>query len=219
MLLDRYFWGKTTLLNIQSFADTIKKLRLEKGLSQPELAELMVVSRSTISMWELGSRLPDIGMLERLSKCLGVDIQILLDSILGKSNEQISIVVVENVPALLDGSCAMIQEVIPSALINGFQSGPVAISFCKKNTVDIAFLDIELDEYMNGLELARKLKVINPFLDIIFLTDHTKYLEQAIYDHCSGYIVKPLTRRRIRHELLNLRYAKDRLKDQIVFGK
>ena len=31
-------------------------------------------------------------------------------------------------------------------------------------------------------------------------------MTQAIYDHCSGYILKPLNRARVRHELANLRY-------------
>lgn len=89
------------MLNTSAFACTIKKLRTDKGLSQPQLAELMVVSRSTISMWELGKRLPDIGMLDRLAQCLGVDIQILLDAILDRSDNELNIIVVEDVPALL----------------------------------------------------------------------------------------------------------------------
>lgn len=205
------------MLNVKAFAETIKKLRLEKGMSQPELAEQMMVSRSAISMWELGSRIPDIELLDRLSHCLGTDMQFLLELILGKNEEAVTIIVVEDIPALLEGSVAMIQEVVPNALIKGFESGPPAISFCKKNGADIAFLDIGLDEYMNGLELARKLKEINPYINNIFLTNNTRYLEQAIYDHCSGYIVKPLTRPRIRHELANLRFSRHKLEGRINY--
>ena len=207
------------MLNVKAFAETIKKLRIEKGLSQPELAEQMMVSRSAISMWELGSRLPDIEMLDRLSRCLGTDMQFLMELILGRTKEPVTILVVENIPALLDGSVAMIKEVVPSAVIKGFESGPPTISYCKKSGADIVFLDISLDEYMNGLELAKKLQDINPNINIIFLTNYTKYLEQAIFDHCSGYIVKPLTRHRIRHELSNLRHGKHRLDGQIVFDE
>lgn len=207
------------MLNVKAFAETIKKLRLEKGMSQPELAQQMMVSRSAVSMWELGSRLPDIELLDRLSRCLGADMQYLINLILGKAEEPVTIIVVENIPALLDGSVAMIQEVIPTAIIKGFESGPEVVSYCKKGGADIAFLDIGLDEYMNGLELAKKLKEINPCIDIIFLTNYTKYLEQAIYDHCSGYIVKPLTRQRIRHELSDLRHGKHRLESQINYDE
>ena len=41
------------------FADTLKKLRAKKGLSQIELAKEMFVNKPTISRWENGHRLPD----------------------------------------------------------------------------------------------------------------------------------------------------------------
>ena len=49
------------------FADILKKLRAEKGLSQRELAERLFVTRSTVARWENGSRLPDASMISRLS--------------------------------------------------------------------------------------------------------------------------------------------------------
>jgi len=36
----------------------LKSLRKEKGLSQRELADFMGVTRSTISMWEIGATQP-----------------------------------------------------------------------------------------------------------------------------------------------------------------
>ena len=51
------------------FAETLKKLRAEKGLSQRELAERLYVTRSTVARWENGSRLPDAAMISRLSSC------------------------------------------------------------------------------------------------------------------------------------------------------
>ena len=56
------------------FAETLKKLRTDKGLSQRELAERMYVTRSTIARWESGSRLPDAVMIFRLSRCLDTDV-------------------------------------------------------------------------------------------------------------------------------------------------
>ena len=75
-------------LNTKKFAVALKNLRREKGLSQLELAEYMMVSRSTISMWELGSRLPDVEMLDHLADCLNVDIQYFLDAILDKIKQE-----------------------------------------------------------------------------------------------------------------------------------
>ena len=38
-----------------SFADNLKQIRKEKGLSQEELAELLEVSRQAVSKWEQGA--------------------------------------------------------------------------------------------------------------------------------------------------------------------
>ena len=41
------------------FAETLRKLRKEKGLSQSQLSSQMFVNKSTIARWENGTRLPD----------------------------------------------------------------------------------------------------------------------------------------------------------------
>ena len=188
------------------FARALKDLRMKKNLSQQQLAEQMLVSRSAESMWELGTRLPDINMIDRLAACLDVESRILLDAIRGEPNETVNIIVVEDVPTLLQCSVDMIQNVVPGASIAGFESGAEALSYAHPNRVSIAFLDIEIDEELNGLELARKLLEIHPHTNIIYLTNYAEYMKQAIYEHCSGYILKPLSRERVRHELTNLRF-------------
>lgn len=41
------------------FAERLRKLRKEKGLSQAELARELDVASNTISIWELGKRMPE----------------------------------------------------------------------------------------------------------------------------------------------------------------
>ena len=48
------------------FAETLKSLRTQKGLTQLEMAEQLFVTRSTVARWENGSRLPDAAMINRL---------------------------------------------------------------------------------------------------------------------------------------------------------
>lgn len=57
---------------------TIKELREKKRLTQKELAEKICVSDKTISKWETGKGLPDIGIMEELAKALGVSVAELL---------------------------------------------------------------------------------------------------------------------------------------------
>ena len=189
----------------EKFANKLKKLRTDKGISQQQLADMMVVSRSAVSMWELGTRLPDVSMILRLADCLGVENRELLD-IFQESEDETNIIIVEDVPLLLRGTIRMLQEELPGVSITGFSSGKEALQFAQHHSVSVAFLDIELDDHMDGLRLAGELTAINSQTNIIFLTSHAEYLQQAVYNHCSGYILKPLSRERIRHELNNLRF-------------
>ena len=48
------------------------KLRTEKGWTQQDLGDRLFVSRSLISMWELGIRKPDRISVERMAELFGV---------------------------------------------------------------------------------------------------------------------------------------------------
>ncbi len=52
----------------------IKELRERKKMTQRELAKEIMVSDKAISKWETGNGYPDIGIIESLSKALGVSI-------------------------------------------------------------------------------------------------------------------------------------------------
>ena len=53
-------------------SETIIKLRTEKGWTQQDLADRLIVSRSLVSMWELGTRKPDRFSVERMAELFGV---------------------------------------------------------------------------------------------------------------------------------------------------
>ena len=57
----------------------LKALRKEKGLTQEQLAEKLAVSGRTVSRWETGSNMPDIGMLVVLADFYGVSIPELIN--------------------------------------------------------------------------------------------------------------------------------------------
>ena len=52
----------------------LKKLRKEKGLTQEQLAEKLNVSSRTVSRWETGSNMPDIGILVEIAVFFDVSI-------------------------------------------------------------------------------------------------------------------------------------------------
>lgn len=53
-----------------TFAQQLSALRKERGLTQEQLAQLLNVSRTTISRWESGRSLPDIETIKHLSQTL-----------------------------------------------------------------------------------------------------------------------------------------------------
>ena len=60
------------------FHEKLQELRKNRGLTQEELAEVLYVSRTTISKWESGRGYPSIDSLKEISKYFSVTIDDLL---------------------------------------------------------------------------------------------------------------------------------------------
>ena len=65
-------------MNTYITGPTIKILREAKGITQSDLAEKIGVSSQAISKWETAKGLPDITLIEPLSKALGVSVMELM---------------------------------------------------------------------------------------------------------------------------------------------
>lgn len=97
-----------------------------------------------------------------------------------------------------------IEEAVPRAKVHGFRNPIEVLEFAQEITCDVAFLDIRMRE-MNGTVLAKKLKEINPQINIVFVTGYSRYMEEAFAMHASGYVYKPATIDKILNEMENLR--------------
>ena len=69
------------------FQNVFKKLRLSRGYTQAELADVLGISRSRIGMYETGAREPDFETLEIIADFFNVD----TDYLLGRTNKTASI--------------------------------------------------------------------------------------------------------------------------------
>ena len=114
------------------------------------------------------------------------------------------IIAVDDEKIALQGLLASIQKAAPEAEIHGFRYTGEAIAHMENDPCDVAFLDIEM-KGMNGVEAAEKFLAINPNVNIIFATGFGSYRDVAFDMHASGYLIKPITEERVRHELENLR--------------
>lgn len=63
---------------MENLGAKIRALRIAAGLTQPQLAEMVGVSKSVISFWENDINEPKASYLKILANCLGVSADYLL---------------------------------------------------------------------------------------------------------------------------------------------
>lgn len=105
----------------------------------------------------------------------------------------------------LEALVTAIEKAEPSAEIHGFRSSADALEFALQTPCDVAFLDIDM-QGMNGISLAKELKLRYPHINVIFATGYSEYAGDALEMHCSGYLMKPITPEQVRRELDDLRH-------------
>lgn len=64
--------------SMQLFGERLKELRIQKGLGQNKLAELLGLSNSSISYWENGKQEPNASALFKLADYFSVSVDYLL---------------------------------------------------------------------------------------------------------------------------------------------
>ena len=139
----------------EGFADNLRRLRLEKGYTQQQLAKLICVDRSSIARWENGSRVPDLILLGRIASFLDVDPSVLLYD--ANLNSRIPVIImVDDEKAVLAGNMRILCEMFPDAEVTGFSKPSEALDFVRFNHVDIAFLDIAMGK-TSGIDRCKQM--------------------------------------------------------------
>ena len=52
----------------------IRHLRISRGMTQRQLADILLISDKTVSKWETAKGLPDISLLQPLAQALGISV-------------------------------------------------------------------------------------------------------------------------------------------------
>ena len=71
---------------IKSMGEIISENRKEKGMTQSELANKMNVTDKAVSKWERNISCPDINSINKLANILGISVEELISSKIGKAN-------------------------------------------------------------------------------------------------------------------------------------
>lgn len=115
------------------------------------------------------------------------------------------ILAIDDEKIALDGLVLSLQKAEPGCEVHAFRKAGEALAFFHTQLCDAAFVDIRMRN-VNGIELAQQLKLLQPQVNIIFCTGYTEYMGEAFAMHVSGYLTKPITPKKVRAELDNLRY-------------
>lgn len=96
----------------------------------------------------------------------------------------------------------IIEEIYPN---NQFSidifNNPIRLSkIIKENKYDIFFLDIEMPE-LNGIDLAKKIRVLDNKAFIIFLTSYSQYMKDVFKVTTFDYLLKPIDKVELKNSI------------------
>ena len=119
-----------------------------------------------------------------------------------------TIVCVDDHSVMLKGTKHNIEQILPDASIVAFANADEALAYAQDKGCDVLVSEIELCG-VDGLTLAKKVKKVNPKVNIIFLTvcDEKEHAKEVLKIKPSGYLLKPAKEEQIEAELNNLRYT------------
>ena len=92
-------------------------------------------------------------------------------------------------------------------LVEAFSSCSSALAYAAENSIDVAFLDINM-RGIGGLGLAEKILELQPHCKIVFCTGYEEYAVSAFQLHVSGYLMKPITPEAVQKEIDHIKGIK-----------
>ena len=114
--------------------------------------------------------------------------------------------------ALMLGALVSAIEASPDIMyVHKFSDCEEALEFTRSNSVDIAFLDINM-RGMGGLALAEKIIEASPDCKIVFCTGYEEYAIPAFKMHASGYLMKPVSAEDVQGEINNIKGVRQKEK-------
>lgn len=114
-------------------------------------------------------------------------------------------IVVDDEPMMIKSFMRLSSGIEDLQVLSTFESPEDALEFVKTNTVDIAFLDVEMPT-MSGIQLAKELRAVRPDILIVIISAYGEYIKDSNIIGADYYIVKPY-----KHETLEMMMARMRL--------
>ena len=112
----------------------------------------------------------------------------------------------------------LVSTLVPDAELICFGSSLPALAAARKREIDIAVLDVNLEE-LSGLEFGQYLQELYPFVNLIYMADSPDYGYEAMAQHASGYLLKPASEDSMKRELEDLRHSSEQKNHKRVFAQ
>lgn len=186
------------------FGETLRRLRVQRDLSQQQLADRLHVGRASVANWEVGRRMPDAATVAQIAEALGVDAAALLAAAV-EPQDSPNVLLVDDEPIILEGGVPILRALFPGANVMGLSQPARVLEFFREHAAALVFLDIELGR-VSGLELCRELFRLQPRTNVIYLTAYREYAFDAWDTGACGFLLKPLDPEEVRRLLPRLRY-------------
>lgn len=113
------------------------------------------------------------------------------------------------------------RELAEIELVGKFDRSEDALSYAKKNPVEFALMDICLPG-MDGIELGKELKKINPDVILIYVTGHSKYVVDTLKIKADYCVMKPYDKEDIADAIARAKLLSNRFHKRmrvVTFGK
>lgn len=107
----------------------------------------------------------------------------------------------------------LLREIGGVDVVGKFLNAAEALHKVPELNVDLVFLDIEMPG-MNGIAAAKKIRLFEPELKIVFVSAYQQYALDAFDVEALDYLLKPLSKDRVTTSLQ--RYKKLRMKDELA---
>ena len=104
-----------------------------------------------------------------------------------------------------------LRMVYPEGEVVMFSDPEIAAAYIRDNPIDVLFTEAAMLG-MTGLTLQVKSEAVQPGVLTVFVTATEAYMGEALKSRAQGYIIKPVTRERLREVLEETKFGVNALK-------
>ncbi len=111
----------------------------------------------------------------------------------------------------------LIRVIVTDADIFTFTKAKSVIDFIRNNTINILFINLNINSERNCLNVVEDILKIRPKTNIIFCGDKNDFSKDYLNIHFSGFLDFPYHKEAIQRELSDLRYPIDKIDNNRVY--